>query len=310
MRYRLLSIAAVATVALLFPLVTSAPAARADVISDYQQGRVMKDALKGKLTVVGFPSAALKKTRDLFVYTPPGYSEHAPVGYPVIVLFHGSPGKPLDFLYKGEVHKKLDAAITAGKLPPTILVIPDGSGPYYKGGSEWADSFDGKCLMETAMTRDLPAFLKAHYRVSDDPKDWTLGGVSEGGYGAANLVVRHPDQFHNAIVLSGDFRVDEDFSDAADVFGKDQENWIRNSPLDELQKLSPQTRASLHFYVAVGNDDDDDVIAESQAFTAMCKSFGAGIHLDHEPGNHKWPFWGSHFEAALPLLARWQHGGK
>ncbi len=281
------------------------PAAAADILSAFEEKRVLSDTLSGKLSKVSFATPALGGQRGLYIYTPPGYSPTAPKPYPVMIMLHGTPGGPLDWLYKGGAHRTLDNAIKSGQFPACVMVVADGRGPFYKGGSEWADSIDGRCKMETSMTVDLPRFLQSHYRVSRDPAQWTLVGLSAGGYGAANLVVRHPDIFRNAVVLSGDYVVSDDWGDATQVFGNDPMNRQRNSPLEHLRSLEPATRQSLRFYVAVGADDDSDLIAQNESFIATCKALGVPVRFDNDKGNHKWGFWSGHFKSALDPLAGW-----
>jgi enterochelin esterase-like enzyme len=279
--------------------------ARADLISSFRDNAVLGDALAGKLVKTSFPAPSLRGSRTVYVYTPPNYSESAAKAYPVLILLHGAPGQPLDWLYKGGAHKTLDAAIKAGRFPAAVLAVPDGTGPYSKGSSEWADAVDGRCKMETAITSDLVGFLKFHYHVSSDPRQWTLGGLSEGGYGAANLVVRHPDLFRNALVLSGEFAVNDEWDDARQVFGDDPVNRAKNSPVEQIRKLPADVRKSLHFYVAVGADDDADLIAENESFVGVCRALGVPVRFDRDPGAHKWGFWGPHLKTALDALAGW-----
>lgn len=283
--------------------------AQANIITDLQERAVLHDSLSGKLTKVSFPTPALGGTRSAFIYTPPGYSATASRTYPVLILLHGSPGDSVDWLYKGHAHQRLDSAIHSGQFPASIMVIPDGHGPFYKGGSEWADSVDGRCRMETAVTRDLPHFLSTNYRVSQSKAEWTIGGLSEGAYGAANLMTRHPDIFHNAIVLSGEMSVSDDWGDTQQVFGDSPLNRIQNSPALELRHVAPAVRSQLHFYVAVGEEDDADLISENEAFVTTCRSLGIPVQFDRDRGNHKWDFWGGHFQTSLKTLAGWLKTG-
>lgn len=289
-----------ATLCVVFP----ASPARADLLTYFQERSALSAPLSGHIEKVAFASTALRDTRTIYVYTPPGYAASS-ANYPVLVLLHGTPGGPVDWLYKGEAHTIIDKAIAAKQLPACIAVVVDGHGPYYKGGSEWADSVDGRCRMETALVQDLPKFLKSRYRVSSDPAKWTLAGLSSGGYGAANLVIRHPDVFHNAIVLSGDFEVKDEWGDAQQVFGNDPANRAANSPTQHIRTLSPEARRNLHFYVSIGADDNDELIAENETFVSMCRALGVSVRFDQDKGKHQWGFWSAHFKTGLAMMAGW-----
>lgn len=292
-----------ALVGVLFTL-TPQPA-HADILDGIHEDQVMHQRIAGRLEKAWFDTPALGGKRKVYIYTPPGYATNPNKRYPVIVLLHGSPGGPLDWLWQGDAHLAVDKAIAAGILPPCIVAMPDGHGPFVKGGSEWADAISGKCNMETAVSRDLVSFLKARYRASENPALWTVGGLSEGGYGAANLTVRHPDRFRTALVLSGDLRVSDSWGDDTDVFGNDPAVRSANSPIEQVKRVAPDIRQKLHFYVAVGADDDQDLISQAVGFTSIARSAGATVQLARDPGNHKWGFWKKHFADSLSLLGPW-----
>jgi enterochelin esterase-like enzyme len=279
--------------------------ARADILDGFHESQVMRQRIAGHLEKTQFDTPALGGKRNAYVYTPPGFATDPNKRYPVLILLHGSPGGPLDWLWQGNAHTTVDKAIASGVLPPCLVVLPDGHGPFVKGGSEWADAVNGKCDMETAVCRDLVNFMKARYRASADPALWAVGGLSEGGYGAANLTVRHPDRFRAALVLSGDLRVSESWGDDRDVFGTDPGVRSANSPIEAVRRLPAQERQKLHFYVAVGADDDQDLINDAVGFTGIARAAGATVQLARDPGDHKWGFWKSHFAQSLPLLGGW-----
>ncbi|MCX6368919.1 MAG: alpha/beta hydrolase-fold protein [Armatimonadetes bacterium] len=286
------------------PLLISAPA-HADIFRVFHERQVLGQKLSGKLEKTQFSSPALGESRSVFIYTPPGFAQNPTRRYPVLVLLHGSPGEPIDWLYEGDVHRAIDKAIAAGTLPPCLVAVPDGHGPFYKGGSEWADALGGKCNMETAIVRDLSQFLETRYRATANLALWAIGGLSEGGYGAANLAVRHPERFQSALVFSGDLRVKDDWGDDTDIFGTDAALRSANSPVEQLRRVAPETRKKLHFLVSVGNDDDADLIGDAVGFVTVARGAGATVKLDRDTGGHKWSFWSKHFLAALPLLGQW-----
>ncbi|MBB6052866.1 alpha/beta hydrolase [Armatimonas rosea] len=278
---------------------------RADIFHAFHERQVMGHKLSGKLEKAQYYSAALGEKRALYVYTPPAFALNPTQRYPVLVLLHGAPGEPLDWLYEGNAHRAIDQAIASGALPPCLVVLPDGHGPFYKGGSEWADAKGGTCNMETAVVRDLTQYMEKTYRASTNPALWAIGGLSEGGYGAANLAVRHPDRFQSALVFSGDLRVKDDWGDDTDVFGTDPAVRSANSPIEQIRRVPAELRKKLHFYVAVGADDDQELVSDAVGFTSVARSEGATVRLDRDPGAHKWGFWSAHFQSALPLLGQW-----
>ncbi|WP_309692395.1 alpha/beta hydrolase-fold protein [Armatimonas sp.] len=296
-RYTILSL--LALIAL-----TSRPA-NADLLRAFHERQVLGNKLAGKLEKTEFFSAALGEKRSVFIYTPPGFSQNPTRRYPVLMLLHGTPGEAVDWLYDGNAHRAVDSAIAAGTLPPCLIVLPDGRGPFYKGGSEWADAKGGKCNMETAVVRDLSQFLESRYHAVSNPALWAIGGLSEGGYGAANLAVRHPERFQSALIFSGDLRVKDDWGDATDIFGSDPAVRSANSPIEQLHHILAEDRKKLHFYLAVGADDDEDLISDATGFSAIARSVGSTVKLDRDPGAHKWDFWNKHFQSALPLLGQW-----
>ncbi|MCX6362212.1 MAG: alpha/beta hydrolase-fold protein [Armatimonadetes bacterium] len=258
----------------------------------------------GVMQKVAFQSQALSETRWIYVYTPPGYLPVGTTSYPVVFMLHGSPGEASDWITKGRIQGVLDAAIGSGALPPCIAVLANGKGPYYKTGSEWADSTDGRCRMETSIAVDLPRFILSRYRAAPDPAFWALCGVSEGAYGACNLLVRHTDRFRSALALSGEYEVSDAWPDASDVFGDNRIYWRQNSPLQQLERVSPVVRKELHFCIVVG-DEDAQSLSQSVAFAGLCGRLGVTARLVRAPGKHGWVVWNPRLPEALAALGGW-----
>ena len=63
--------------------------------------------------------------------------------------------------------------------------------------------------MEDAIVDDLVPYVDAHYRTIADPANRTLAGISDGGYGAANIALHHPDVFGKVLSLGGFFMADK-----------------------------------------------------------------------------------------------------
>ena len=87
---------------------------------------------------------------------------------------------------------------TAG-IPPFILAAPDGIGPVV------ADSFYADTTLQhvgTAVSVDLVSWATTQLRTTTQ---WSVGGLSAGGYGAAYLTSTHPDIYRAGCSMSGNF---------------------------------------------------------------------------------------------------------
>lgn len=170
-------------------------------------------------------------TRDLLIWTPPGYTEpkNAQQTYPVLYMFDGQnifeqlPGLP------GEWHADETATrlIESGQVEPMIIVgIPhSGAGrleEYLPFGSYRGVEGRGAQTMAWMMREIMPKIERA-FRVNSGPESTAIGGASLGGAMAIYASTAYPEVFGKAIVESLPMMGDE--GEAAERYLKGAKGW-------------------------------------------------------------------------------------
>lgn len=243
----------------------------------------------GTVTVLHVPSADTdEKIRDVYVYRPA-----VPAGtvLPVVYLLHGVPGSPSSMI--SAVQPALDAAFTTGKMAPFEVAAPTGDGNTHND-TEWADAVDHGDMIETYLFKDvIPAVEGATPRPASQR---AIVGFSMGGYGAANLTLRHPDEFSQFVSISGYFHVD----DPAGMFGGDARIEAANTPDDMVAKAANKRALLLE-----DQDETDSLIkGEASEFAARLKACDCGVDVNWrvEPGSHSTAFVGDVFPKVVTFL--------
>ncbi|MDR7114681.1 alpha/beta hydrolase-fold protein [Caulobacter sp. BE254] len=136
--------------------------------------------------------------RDVVVYLPPGYAADKARRYPVVYALHGY-GLTVDgFAGLLQTPQTAEGAFAAG-APGMIVVLPDTqtlhNGSMYSSSVTIGD-------WEGFITRDLVAYVDAHYRTLPDRLSRGLAGHSMGGYGVARLGMKHPETFGALYIMS------------------------------------------------------------------------------------------------------------
>lgn len=257
-------------------------------------------AERGSLHSVTFRSPALDgRMRRFMIYLPPSYANAPTQRYPVIYLLHGAPGGMSNWIGGAHADMTVNDLVSTGKIRDVILVLPDGNGPIYKS-SEWANSRDGRQRMEDFIARDLVRFVDAHYRTIASPAGRTLAGLSDGGFGATNIALHHPDVFGSVLTLGGFYRADK-----SPAFGSgplDDVTHQYNSPAVYVTTAQGLAAARMiHFIVGVATHDRG-YYATGIAFYKELKQLDAHVNLISVNGDHSWRTWGMQFAEALPQL--------
>ncbi len=150
-------------------------------------------------------SPTLGERRDLYVYLPPGFDPGR--CYPVLIWLHGIAQDETSFTGDGLL--AFDAAIACGRLPPLIIVIPDGS---YTGRAGllsprplWLNSNLGP--FEDYLVHDVWPFVQAHYPIRPEREAHILGGFSGGAGAAFRVAIRYREQFGVVFGISGPLNV-------------------------------------------------------------------------------------------------------
>jgi len=214
--------------------------------SAVESGRIGWASLPGRLS--GYDRRGL-------VYLPPQYgrARYARVRFPVVELFHGTPGSPLAWDTVLRISQVANSLLARHLIGPMVLVMPAINGP----GHEYQDCVNGPALSDdTYLTKDVRADVLAHYRVSSDPYEWGVAGYSSGGYCAANLALRHPGSFGAAAVIEGYFRAAD--GPAATALNRSQPLEVANSPLYLAERLTPDSGPVPAFWIAAGTHDTSD----------------------------------------------------
>src|SRR5947208_16769942 len=151
--------------------------------------------VRGRAVRIDVTSAALGGRRQpVDVYLPPGYASHPRERYPVLYLLHGEPGRPGAFLMTVRLGVVEDELTALHRARPLILVMPFGSTGSFVD-KEWANGVRPHEGWATFVARDLVRAIDRRFRTIAVGAARGIGGLSEGGYGAINIALRHPGEF-------------------------------------------------------------------------------------------------------------------
>ena len=240
-----------------------------------------------------YHSTAMGEDRHFLIYLPPSYDLKAAARrhYPVLYLLHGDPGGPSDWVEFGATGV-FDTGITAGVIPETIVVFPNGNG-HVTAAAQWANRFDGRDRIEDAVL-ELVDQVDLDYRTVPDAAHRLIGGLSSGAFGAANIAARHPNLFGIAMSFSGYFVA------RGPVFGGISTYIRSNSPYYIVQD-APAAR-TVRYILVVGNRDP--VYQQTnRSFAAVLSQMGAPFDLNVLAGGHSSDIWQSGLALGMTRMA-------
>lgn len=112
---------------------------------------------------------------------------------PVLYLLHGHGGRGTDWTEQGDLVRTMDTLHARGDVPAMVVVMPDG------GDSWWIDSPAGR--FGQAWTQDLVAHVERRWPTAGAAARLSAG-VSAGGFGVIDALLRHPQRFTAVAALS------------------------------------------------------------------------------------------------------------
>lgn len=243
-----------------------------------------------------FTSQAMGTERNYGIVLPPGYAQNPAKHYPVIVLLHGGHGSERDFQDKAALTSILHNLYQSDRLPPSIVVTPDGndsrgSSPFWD--PDYYDGPNGK--VGTLIGSELVQVIQSRYRTLHEPQFWAIGGNSSGGWGAFNIGLRHLDQFQTIFSHTGYF---------VDNGGPD------NSPLLFVKQIPVAQRKSLKAYLDAG-DEDAKYLQATKKFHQALGQLGISNDFRIYPGGHGivgqnvgWNYWHKHLADSLSYVGK------
>ena len=291
--------AAVAAVTgVLFAVVVAAPIARHEWTAAPAAPRPvasMNACAPGRSGPLSVPDASAPGgRRAVWVHRPPGPDR---ADLPVLYLLHGYPGDPQSLL-DGLAALFDQQMCRTGR--PFVVAAPDGEAGDID--TEWGDDAAGRFAIESFVTttaidlvegaRRRPAALRA------------IAGFSMGGYGAAALALRHPDEYRQAACFAGYFHVD----DPDGVFGADPDAHAPDRLLD-----SPAVHGE-RFFLAEGADDhlplmSGSIHGEADRMATGLRDRSMTVAVAHPPGGHAASAWYPAIPAAVDFLdTGWRPG--
>ncbi|MDJ1635046.1 esterase [Rhizobium rhizogenes] len=169
-----------------------------------------RNVAHGDLRLVTLHSKALNSERQMYVYTPPGYTD-ASKPLPVVYLYHGFGDTVGSWVTQGRAPQILDNLLAEKKIEPMIVVIPDTETDIPDAIAENFPGADRRKnfypinadAADRELTQDLIPYMKKHYRVRGNADGRAVVGLSQGGYQALVSGLSHLGTFGWVATFSG-----------------------------------------------------------------------------------------------------------
>jgi enterochelin esterase-like enzyme len=227
-----------------------------------------------KFRLESFNSKSMGEVREYGLILPPDYDKFPKKRYPVIFLLHGGHDDARAWYDKIGIIPVLHDLYQSGKLPPSIVITPDGNDK--RGSSplfdpDYYDGPNGK--VGTLIGSELPSLAKSRYRTLSGSQFWAMGGLSSGGWGALNIGLHHLNNFNIFFSQIGYF---------TDSSGSE------NSPQSFISQIPAAQRKRLRIYLDAGLNDltGPQMLNSTRQFHKTLKQLGIQHVFYTFPGGH------------------------
>jgi S-formylglutathione hydrolase FrmB len=249
----------------------------------------------GKLVDVPFSSTAMGQKRSYLIALPPGYASAAALGkrFPVLYLLHGTSGSPRLMVRAGRAQVALDTLIARRAVRPFIVVMPDGRNGSLRSDTEWANTPHGRY---EGLVLDTVRAVDQQWSTVANRQGRAIAGLSEGGYGAVNISLRHLNTFSAAESWSGYYQQ----TPTGPFSGASSATLAANSPRSYVASLAaPIHRAGFRAFLYAGRSDP--ALKDQTAFAGQLRASGARVTTAAYPGKHNWRLW----RGQMTHMLRW-----
>ncbi|MEO6471105.1 MAG: alpha/beta hydrolase family protein [Aeromicrobium sp.] len=334
MRIRIVSLLVILGAAL-----ATAPA-HADPISGQGLTVTATNVIDTRQTEYTVTTSALEKPVHIRVVMPTGYDPSSARRYPVLYLYHGTSGRPSDWINAGDALNS-----TAGR--DVILVLPEAGYDGDGGGwfvNWWNKGAGGKPMWETFEVGQVIPWIDANFPTIPDRDHRAIAGLSQGGFGAMHAAARHPDMFTSVATFSGApeiyrnpavragadaiieaVTVGLDNKPAFSVLGDPVTNGVHWQGHDPGTLVTNLADMDIAMWVADGVPGTRDIPANEYSVSANLIEGGVSLsshafhqHLaqakiphffkDYVFGTHNFPYWAQDLREYLPgLMTRFAH---
>nr|WP_228495242.1 alpha/beta hydrolase-fold protein [Clavibacter sp. VKM Ac-2873] len=256
--------------------------------------------LRGRSGTVSIPGTESGfSARDAIVYLPPAALVPDAPELPVVIAFAGEPGAPLDLIVSARLDRILDGYAEEHQGVAPIVVIPDQLGAH-DANPMCVDSPIGNSA--SYLTQDVPAWIRSHLRVLDDPTHWGVMGFSQGGTCAAQLGASRPDVFGGLLDIAGELGPYAGPTTVDVAFAGDQAAYEAAFPQNILARNAPYATMTALFCVG---DQDQKFRPAAEALHAAAEAAGLDSRLHLVSGSaHDWRTVRECVKDAFPTLAQ------
>lgn len=246
-------------------------------------------------------SPALRRRRTYAIYLPPGYSRAAARGtrFPVLYLLHSPRGKPAGYFTAGGLAVRMDELIAARRIRPFLVVLPDGRTGRASNDTEWANANQGRY---ESFVLDVVHAVDGRWSTIRSRTARAIGGLSMGGYGAANITLHNLRVFGAFQSWSGYF-----VQTPTDAFtGASRASLRANSPLLYIGAMHRAIRRyPVRAWLYQGRLDRDSSLPQMLAFARALRAAGGRVGAELVAGGHNWRVWRDELPTALRIASIW-----
>lgn len=258
-------------------------------------------AFAGEVFLESFRSEALGRDYKYTVYLPDSYQKDDKK-YPILYLLHGAGGDENEWLTKGGLRETMDAMIARKLIKPMVVVMPGHTAAW------WVDGAKEKG--ETALVKEVMPHAEAKYRIDAVRSNRLIAGLSAGGFGALNLIMKYPQMFAASAILS---------PAVYDPVPPSHSAGVRQPPFQKDGKFDAALWKSLNYVSHIEGYKKSGVVVPLYINTGDHDTFSIAFHAAtlferlrlHQPdaielrivnGDHEWMVWRDTLADALQFM--------
>lgn len=258
-------------------------------------------AFAGEVFLETFRSEALGREYKYTVYLPDSYKKDDKK-YPILYLLHGAGGDENEWLAKGGLRETMDAMIARKLIKPMVVIMPGHTAAW------WVDGAKEKG--ETALVKEVMPHAEARYRIDAVRSNRLIAGLSAGGFGALNLIMKYPQMFAASAILS---------PAVYDPVPPSHSSGVRQPPFQKDGKFDADLWKSLNYVSHIEGYKKSGVIVPLYINTGDHDTFSIAFHAAtlferlrlHQPdaielrivnGDHEWMVWRDTLADALQFM--------